>query len=351
MVRSPALRTVAALVLVLAFVAMPAASATAAKPVTVTTPPPPDPQVQRQGGDTIDDAIPITLPYVGSGTTVGYSDDYDAVCPYDGSTSPDVVYSLAMDQVEVVNVDLCGSSYDTKVYVYDEAMNLVACNDDFYFPGDPCGDYVSKLETLPLDGPAVYFIVIDGYGGDAGEYVLEVGLDLWETVGCPPGSQQENEPPLDDGDLDAINGGCDSLGDLGIAPLQTVTDLAFCGDTGWYVDPDGEVRRDTDWLVYAVPPGSPITIEGDADQAALLQHMAPQDCGEVGVLQSVEIGALQPGSLVIEGPPSGVVWLRVQPQAIAPPPMGAFWFDYLLLADVPVAVEARTFSAVRALYR
>ena len=47
----------------------------------------------RQGGDTILDAVAIALPYSGTGTTVGYNDDTDESCPYDGSTSPDVVYS------------------------------------------------------------------------------------------------------------------------------------------------------------------------------------------------------------------------------------------------------------------
>ena len=50
------------------------------------------PSDMRQGGDTILDAVEVTLPVVdGSGTTVGYNDDYDEVCPYTQSTSPDVV--------------------------------------------------------------------------------------------------------------------------------------------------------------------------------------------------------------------------------------------------------------------
>jgi hypothetical protein len=77
-----------------------------------------------------------------SGTTVGYTDDYDEVCPFHNSTSPDVVYLLEPEQDMVIDIDMFGSTYDTKIYVYDDAMNLVACNDDFY------PDYVSKIEGL-----------------------------------------------------------------------------------------------------------------------------------------------------------------------------------------------------------
>ena len=52
-----------------------------------------NPDVVLQGGDTIFDATVVTgLPYTVSGTTVGYTNDYDEACPYTGSTSPDVVY-------------------------------------------------------------------------------------------------------------------------------------------------------------------------------------------------------------------------------------------------------------------
>ena len=128
----------------------------------------------RQGGDTVDGAAPIPgVPFVESGTAAGYTDDYDEVCPYTGSTSPDVVYVYTPSSDITIDVDLCGSAYDTKVYVYDEGLNLIACNDDFYFD-DVCGVYVSRLEYVSLIGGSTYYIVIDGYGGDFGDYELEI---------------------------------------------------------------------------------------------------------------------------------------------------------------------------------
>ena len=48
----------------------------------------------RQGGDTTEEAISITIPGTYTGTTVDYTNNYDEICPYAGSTAPDVVYSV-----------------------------------------------------------------------------------------------------------------------------------------------------------------------------------------------------------------------------------------------------------------
>jgi len=109
------------------------------------------PAVPSQGGDTIEDATVIpSLPYSITGTTSGFVNDYDEGCPYSGSLSPDVVYSFTPAFDVQVDVDLCGSGYDTKTYIYEsEGFNLVACNDDFYFD-EPCGMYRSRIERAPL---------------------------------------------------------------------------------------------------------------------------------------------------------------------------------------------------------
>jgi hypothetical protein len=61
-----------------------------AKPPSQHTPPAPDPEVLRQGGDTIEDAVVVTLPHQSAGSTVGYGNQYEEACPF-LSTSPDVV--------------------------------------------------------------------------------------------------------------------------------------------------------------------------------------------------------------------------------------------------------------------
>jgi len=90
----------------------------------------------KQGGDTILDATVIPgLPYSDTGTTCGYTNDYEEVCPFEGSFSPDVVYSFTPGSDMLIDVDLCRSGYDTQTYIYDSSLSVIACNDDFYDDG------------------------------------------------------------------------------------------------------------------------------------------------------------------------------------------------------------------------
>jgi len=150
------------------------------KPLVNITPNKPNPSVILQGGDTVDDATVVgSLPYSNSGTTIGYTDDYDEVCPYTGSTSPDVVYSYTPAADLTVDITLCvnPSDYDTKLYVYENVVtptNPFACVDDAcQSPGYP-SPYQSMIEALELTGGNTYFIVVDGYGGDAGGYSIDI---------------------------------------------------------------------------------------------------------------------------------------------------------------------------------
>ena len=135
--------------------------------------------LDRQGGDTIATAVLIpTIPFSGSGTTVGYTNNYDAVCPYTGSLSPDVVYSIVPCLTGALDITLCaGSNYDTKLYVMDSAQNVIACNDDL------CPGYVSELTAangtaVSVTAGALYYIVVDGYSGASGNYTIDItGMD------------------------------------------------------------------------------------------------------------------------------------------------------------------------------
>jgi hypothetical protein len=242
-------------------------------PVVIYEPP----AVPRQGGDTIFDATVIPgLPYSNTGTTDGYVNDYDESCPYSGSLSPVVVYSFTPDGDVSIDVDLCGSGYDTKVYIYDEDLHLIDCNDDAYFYDDPCGVYVSKLENVALLGGVTHYIVIDGYGGYFGPYVLNIEEREPCFVFCPEDAVPEGEPPLHDGYQDAYNGGCNSP-EFGY-PFQAVNwtndedgippydgEAWMCGRSGWYLNPVGLELRDTDWFrVFARETGMmEVTVESE----------------------------------------------------------------------------------------
>jgi hypothetical protein len=138
----------------------------------------------RVGGDDIASCTTIlSLPYDDTGNTCSYTDDYDEVCPYSGSTSPDVVYCYAPSSDATVTISLCnpGTSYDTKLYVYEDSYTPgfpYACNDDY------CPGYISEIQDLPMWLGSTYYIVVDGYGGACGDY--EITLEEAPPPPPPP---------------------------------------------------------------------------------------------------------------------------------------------------------------------
>jgi len=314
-----------------------------AKPEAQVTPPPPDPALLRQGGDTILNAMPISLWWVEiSGTTAGDANDYDEVCPYSGSTSPDVVYTFTPSVATAVTVDMYGSAYDTKIYIYDESLSLIACNDDFY------PDYTSRLDNVAVQAGVQYYLVIDGYGGYYGSYYGNVFVPpVPPYLPCPDGAELEGEPEIVDGYLDAWNGGC-NCPEFG-NPFQPITQPVFCGRSGYYQSADGGSFRDTDWFHIVMPEWGELEITGRAEEATYMFELGPQDCSSVGVVQTVAIPAFNEATMTITGPGGALVWFWVGPQT--------FWsgntyeYDYVLELNLPpVAVERHSWTAVKSLF-
>ncbi len=135
----------------------------------------------RQGGDTCATATELVgpLPISVSGTTVGYTNDYDEVCPYTTSTAPDVVYMYTPPTDMLLDLSLCDgpTNYDTKMYVYENTCptpgSPYACNDDACV-STAGQSYVSRILHMPVTGGNTYYIVIDGYGTYSGEYYLTI---------------------------------------------------------------------------------------------------------------------------------------------------------------------------------
>jgi hypothetical protein len=309
----------------------------------------------RQGGDTIETAVPITgIPFNDTGTTTGYTDDYDEMCPYGGGISPDVVYQFTPVATTSVDIDLCGSGYDTKVYVWDADLHYVACNDDYYFDADDaCGQFVSKLVNVSL-GVGAYYIVVDGYSG-SGEYVMTIAEHVPCVVDCPAGGQPEGEPPLVPDYVDSHNGGCMAPG----SSFQALVGgpdgaLTFCGRSGWYTY-QGEDRRDTDWFVFTMGPGGEIEVGVFAERDMYVLEIGPQDCAAVDVVQSALVHPpCDEVAMTITGyAPGSVVWFWAGPSTFAPPAGGENEYDYVVWfsgLEPAVATEATTWSTVKALY-
>jgi hypothetical protein len=237
-----------------------ATQATAAPAPMAEAPRKPDPGVvpqagQLQGGDTIETAVVIPdLPYYTTGTTAGYADDYDEACPYTGSTSPDVVYAWTASMSGYVEIFTCESAYDTKIYAYENEYTpgaYYACNDDN--PDCPGPVYRSWIQQMPVTAGGTYYIVVDGYGGDFGEYLFTVQQVVGPepcTVVCPSGAFDENEPDCHDGYEDETNGGCSAL-----AWSYPGFNTFICGSNGNYND---NTYRDMDW--YEVTLEEPKTV-------------------------------------------------------------------------------------------
>jgi hypothetical protein len=287
-------------------------STTAVKPAKVEGYQPPHhalPPIQsKQGGDDCASATVIaSLPYSDVGTTAGYTNDYDEVCPYSGSTSPDVVYSYTPSSNVVVNIDLYGSLYDTKLYVYQGTCGnayLVACNDDYY------SDYTSAIMNQPLSAGYTYYIVIDGYGGSSGQYVFNLSEVPPCDVTCPPEGVPEGETPCADEYVDTYNGGCNSSPYV----FQTINcNTTICGTSGTYLY-TGLEYRDTDWFRVVITAPTTLTWSAVAEFPVLIFVMngGTENCSDYTTLGSATADVCDTATLTFDVQP-GVYWLWVGP--------------------------------------
>jgi len=310
----------------------------------------------REGGEDMASAIAITsIPFADTGNTSDNIDDYDYVCPY-GSQSPDVVYRYIPTTDIILTVDLCGSEYDTKTYILDGAFHGIACNDDAYFD-DVCGQYVSLIEEAYLEGGMEYFIFVDGYGADSGDYIL----DITEFTIPPPCNLTceglpEGEPSPGPGYEDAFNGGCNSpqfgepWGDLTTAADESGT-LTFCGIAGWT-----DTGRDTDWYYLAIGETGTAEVTVDAEQTTNVYTLIGDCAAGISVGQDMTVGVCTPGTMVIQGDP-GSIFMMWFGSSDYTPPTGFSGYEYNYVANfigLPsgiVATEPISFDSIKSLYR
>ena len=105
------------------------------------------------------------LPFIDTNSTV--------ICYGSQSTiysSPDVFYRIPVAQLNVaqLTMDLCNSSFDTHLTVFDMQMNPIVYNDD----GTNCG---SNAEiTIPTAGLDTILLAVEGWNYESGEYILTI---------------------------------------------------------------------------------------------------------------------------------------------------------------------------------
>ena len=212
-------------------------------------------EVVAQDGDNCASPLEISaLPFVDVGDTNYFANDYALTCVFGepaDSHARDVVYRYTPRQDELVTISLCGSGFDTELYVFEDSCpgesDPIACSDDDCF-GANGRSFDSHLDSVALSAGVTYYIVIDGFVNERGMYLLSMSSSF--CADCPDGATQEGEPNCGLGDdglpNDFINGGCNSAEPVfsPIADSETV-----CGVTA--SNPDTGAR-DTDWYEFEI---------------------------------------------------------------------------------------------------
>ena len=98
-----------------------------------------------------------------------------------------------------------------------------------------------------------------------------------------------------------------------------------------------------------------LEITGDAEVETYMFELGPQDCDNVGVIQTVIIGPCAEGSMAIDGTPGSTVWFWVGPTSFyAPDGSDLFEYDYVLwLSGLYgyLATETHTWTGIKSFFR
>lgn len=167
------------------------------------------------------------------------------VCTFfgDDQVGCDVWFCYTASCTGVATASLCGSSYDTKLAVYNTCScpvnDPIACNDDY------CG--LQSLVNFPAVEGDEYLIRVGGYQCAVGI----AKLTLYCTdIDCPPDAAVEEEPNCGL-PTNTVNGGCNSDPPV-FGAISCNAEV--CGTAAF----DGSTR-DTDWYEFTLTENSYVT--------------------------------------------------------------------------------------------
>jgi hypothetical protein len=291
-----------------------------------------------EGSEVPDEDTAIeSLPFVDTGDTSDNDDNFDAVCPYPGSIAPDVFYAIRPTTDIMIDITLCGSDYDTKLYVLDAVFTVIACNDDFCEDPEGVPTFRSELQCVELTAGDLFYIAVDGFTEmgepQSGPYLIEVTeCEPPPPFNCPKAASPEGES-CDPEVEDVFNGGCNSVPPV-FSPIECGD--VICGDS-WALGDGG--FRDTDWYEIVVEEETTFTLRGEfAYETGILGviFMSPGsegsgDCDEVLGTNPFVRG--DPGEIVSvtsDPLPPGTHWFFVAPDAALEVICGDandYWFE------------------------
>eukprot|EP00899_Mesostigma_viride_P024603 jgi/Mesvir1/5327/Mv15417-RA.2 len=135
------------------------------------------------GGDMIADAPIIRkFPFTTVGNTKGFTNQYSPrLCNslVGASNAPDVVYGFQPDESSPIVISLCGSLFDTIIYLLDaDGLPMIPLSEPFALCNDNsnrlgCQGMDSALE-LSVEKGRLYYIVVDGVGREEGVFQLTI---------------------------------------------------------------------------------------------------------------------------------------------------------------------------------
>jgi hypothetical protein len=165
-----------------------------------------------------------------TGTTAGASQFSGSCAGTTTGVSPELIYSWTPDASGTATVDTCHATdtgFDTVLFARSPSCSgggaSLACNDDSAGCATAIGERGSRV-SFQVNAGQTYFLVVDGYGGDSGNFRLNVAGPT-PPPACANGLDDDG-----DGAIDYPNDpGCTSLADRFEQP--------DCSDT---VDNDGD---------------------------------------------------------------------------------------------------------------
>jgi hypothetical protein len=292
-------------------------------------------QTFGEGGNVPAESLVIdAVPFADSGDTSDNGDNEDPGCAEEGS--PDVWYMFTPEEDMDIDLSLCGSTYDTALYILNQYLVEIDCSND----SDGCGEQ-SELLCIPLEAGETYFIAVDGDGGAAGPYqfAMTVCQPTLPCGECAAWSFPEGEPTCHDDYDDQYNGGCNSSPHVFQPILAGET---VCGESGTY-ELTRELWSDTDWYELQITEISDITWEGIAEfPLYLIIWDGNEGCDgmySLGWRATTEI--CDPLTVSAQDVPPGTYWLWVGLWTLSPDyPCGLLYNARVTVAPaMPCEVE------------
>lgn len=250
----------------------------------------PDPDVAWPGMDL--GTLTCTSTTTQSGNTTG------ATIHCGSSDSGDHTYQFTTTEITDITLDLCASSYDTEVHIF----NLTAGNCDgvgLASNDDNCG--VQSSLTVSCAAAGTYVVIVEGSGGAEGAYTLDITVD---NCGCPT-------PPSNDTPCTAQQLAMDTTCNTVVGDNTLATDsgegnpgcAAYGGEDVWYytiIPASGEVTFQTYGQTGGITDTGIATYTGP-DCSNLTQLSCNDDFGSFLYSKITETG-LTPGD---------TIWCRV----------------------------------------